>query len=953
MSLLSAATSPEDLPAFFRDSASDSSSTAADADHFHLSRIAQRSAVGALQPPFYENDVKERTKELLFGFHKYIERADVYSAKDLLDVAYIPKWFLGMLGLAVTDESRAYQRNPSLKRTRGNFFIAPNPFYFNYDAYACRPWDMVQESKSGFRLCVWWVHPVLQELSPYFDRQPEAVLNSELVEQLDKKGLLYELCRAVARIRNHNSVNESEAFVPEELLNFDATMAIPLNQLQLLAPVKYLHTWRDCGVEHVDELRQLQTDVHDFLREEFRMNEADVAAAEMVFHSTTRVRNPNFGDQTRGQYLHLHLQVYAGRAPDAVYVPSISCMQRSAALCAIVEALAARGDIKELAQFPHEYYDESEDFETFSKCSSTTASSTEVSGTMLLQSSPLPKNKKTVPATSTNRPGLLQSDNPEIMILMSPDEKLERSPQRIFSTAMCRTECEMEALRMYHGLAGVFDSADWTTEEVMFVLRRCFCGEKFAADWTLDARRRKRPPQLHLVVGAKGVGKTTYVKQAICNGGLGAGNLFFIDGCNMRSEDLMRPKFKSFQFKLQILRWCVRYGFDVVMTRSKALDDKSAEWLQIVEEEEEALSRTHSHPLKYQVAMHVVVAACGACASRAVKRDRAGDTAPCTYAQHRDIYKASLEAVAGKMKIAARIDNLIVVDNSEDCTDQSKACATFRDTAFALPTPHADRFLAKMTLRACASGFPFEPHLVSPPELSGETNPSLVLIRGPPGAGKTTLWRTLSSDQSARCDLAGDMSGGGGRGMMSQAVVVDGELFCQEFAKEWGFTQITISLLADDQHARAARDTWKQRSVDYAFSNQHSLIVPITVDVAKARALAKDATKHGYAVEVWVCLAEAKTNEERLQQRHLDTGTPGFDEEVFKRSYGTLCREYPTAFNDALEHTASTATLHLRRMRFFRDGKELLNQIDIDTATKWVQKFSSHDVRTENTRCDN
>ena len=66
-----------------------------------------------VQPPKYENDVKERMSELFFGFGKFHEDKKTYCSETIQNYAYIPMWMLSLLGLTYTDndESRAYRKN--------------------------------------------------------------------------------------------------------------------------------------------------------------------------------------------------------------------------------------------------------------------------------------------------------------------------------------------------------------------------------------------------------------------------------------------------------------------------------------------------------------------------------------------------------------------------------------------------------------------------------------------------------------------------------------------------------------------------------------------------------------------------------------------------------------------------------------------------------------------------
>jgi len=133
---------------------------------------------------------------------------------------------------------------------------------------------------------------------------------------------------------------------------YDASQSVKITELQALDKnTKYLFTWQDCDATDASMLEQLHMDTRDFLREVFRFTDDQLDACTMCFHTTTAVRNPRFhSGNNRGQYLHLHLQVYASG-----YVPSMSCMQRSIRLQELIMRLR---ECKTGRHFPHTYYDE-------------------------------------------------------------------------------------------------------------------------------------------------------------------------------------------------------------------------------------------------------------------------------------------------------------------------------------------------------------------------------------------------------------------------------------------------------------------------------------------------------------------------------------------------------------------------------------------------------------------
>jgi len=89
---------------------------AADLPFVMMAQELMRKRVSA---PRFENDIKERTSELIFGFGQYRETHDSYCADELRDLAFVPMWMWGLLGLADNEESRAHTRNPSLKLVSG------------------------------------------------------------------------------------------------------------------------------------------------------------------------------------------------------------------------------------------------------------------------------------------------------------------------------------------------------------------------------------------------------------------------------------------------------------------------------------------------------------------------------------------------------------------------------------------------------------------------------------------------------------------------------------------------------------------------------------------------------------------------------------------------------------------------------------------------------------------
>lgn len=74
---------------------------------------------------------------------------------------FVPRFLVALLELADCAATRLYKEHPEYFEECGNFLIMPNPAYFEL------------QSRKGFSLVAWWIHPELKKRSRFFVRHAD------------------------------------------------------------------------------------------------------------------------------------------------------------------------------------------------------------------------------------------------------------------------------------------------------------------------------------------------------------------------------------------------------------------------------------------------------------------------------------------------------------------------------------------------------------------------------------------------------------------------------------------------------------------------------------------------------------------------------------------------------------------------------------------------------------
>lgn len=732
------------------------------------------------------------------------------------------------------------------------------------------PSKILQDEPSGFRLCIYWIHPVLQELSPCFSQKHPNLIKSYKKKLKDPNSPLYLLCKA--RVENEkDEVNtkkpNSSFFKPQTI--WDTSLTIKVEDIQALdnSHTKYMCTWQDCDKTDLPMLKQLQSDTRDYLRHVFHFKDEQLinnSLCHMCFHTTTAVRNPKFNNSSdRGQYLHLHLQVYGGK-----YVPSMSCMQRSIQLQHLIGLLEEDSNSVTMPSIPHTYYDETV---------------------------PDPYSDKSLYAMLASRQryyaeGFIPPNQPSLINVLS----------------------------QYYGLADLFSS--WPYAEVIKMIRNSWqsalqgnhwsdCG------WTLDQRLRssKTSCRLHFIIGCKGSGKTTYGKKLIGDQTSKDGrSIMWIDGTPLKFQDsnffssCLPPE--RYKFKQALFRWAVRYGFDIIISTN---NHHGAVEQTINALSEEITDDTCIHNLRYNVNVHVVAAPWYVCHKRVLARNRPNDSDPSSREFHKRVYLKVLNQL-DEYKGTNAISTLVLIDNRNDD-------ATLSEGGVQIDNTNSEVLIAsdmQVSKKYChflhyflGDHQQFDLKIINKPKTTvvtdtiGLSKASLhkkffVVIRGAPGVGKSTLWKHLFNEP---LDFSQDDTKGNASfcaGVMPSALqhpsgcwyIIDGECFSVQYRKFWQISPGDDVVCCDG--ICRCRDAWKDNGLKEAFDNGANIIIPFTDDNAKAQRLQDAAFQKGYDVQVLILLADPNDVNNRLQRRNRLHGTPIMDFKFFHTCYSKILDQY-------------------------------------------------------------
>ena len=117
----------------------------------------------------WPKDIEERGTEYLHGMAKVTEHVELYNRQQIINYggARVPIFLSHLLRGGPCQTTQAYNLNKKMVLVSGDFIIRPNPNYFDYEW--CTAPHRAKLDPRGFRLCAWWIHPRLQQLSPYFN----------------------------------------------------------------------------------------------------------------------------------------------------------------------------------------------------------------------------------------------------------------------------------------------------------------------------------------------------------------------------------------------------------------------------------------------------------------------------------------------------------------------------------------------------------------------------------------------------------------------------------------------------------------------------------------------------------------------------------------------------------------------------------------------------------------